>query len=79
MNKNGLPSSPNLALFGHGTPAPSAEKPNGIHADVYRVIEIERCKCKHYFSIVQGFARKIIIFAARSKPQTLLSTIGKSK
>lgn len=56
MNRNGLPSSPNLALFGHGTPAPSAEKPNGLHADVCRVIEIERCKCKHYFSIVQGFA-----------------------
>ena len=56
MNRNGLPSLPNLALFGHGTPAPSAEKPNGLHADVGRVIEIERCKCKHYFSIVQGFA-----------------------
>ena len=57
MNRNGLPSSSNLALFGHGTPAPSAEKPNGLHAGVCRVIEIERCKCKHYFSIVQGFTR----------------------
>lgn len=57
MNRNGLPSSPNLALFGHGTPAPSAEKPNGLHADVCRVIEIERGKDRKYFSIVQGFPR----------------------
>ena len=56
MNRNGLPSSPNLALFGHGTPAPSAEKPNGLRADVGRVIEIERGKGRKYFSIVQGFA-----------------------
>lgn len=67
MNRNGLPSLPNLALFGHGTPAPSAEKPNGLHADVYRVIEIERGKGKHYFSIVQGFCQKIIIFLTPRK------------
>ena len=79
MNRNGLPSSPNFALFGHGTPAPSAEKPNGLRADVGRVVEIERCKCKNYFSNAQDFARKIIIFAARSKPQTLLRAIGKSE
>lgn len=67
MNRNGPPSLPNLALFGHGTPAPSAEKPNGLHADVYRVIEIERGKGRKYFSIVQDFARKIIIFVGSRK------------
>ena len=71
MNRNGP-----LGFFGaqpnRGTSIPLCRETQWIIGIECNHEGLSGGKGRKYFSIVQGFARKIIIFAARSKPATLL-------